>query len=100
MFRFKCAKPSQTFASARRARHFRTWYTFTDVQTYGQFGRRTSEHGGMCRVVANVRHLVCNDQMMLGVDGGLHIVPDDSGPAATRRHRAAIGICQRNLLIG
>jgi len=48
----------------------------------------------MCRVIANVRHLMRNDQLMLGVDGGLHIVPDDTGPAATRRHRSAIGIGQ------
>jgi len=38
--------------------------------------------------------------MMLGVDCDLHIVADDAGAAPARRHRAAVGISQRDLLVG
>ena len=37
--------------------------------------------------------------MVLGVDGDLHVIADDAGAAATRRHRSAVGIGQRYLLI-
>src|SRR5262249_19176893 len=36
---------------------------------------------------AGIRHLVCDDQMMLRVHSDLHVVADDARAAATRRHR-------------
>ena len=38
-----------------------------------------------------------DDEMMLGLNGTLHIVADDAGPSARRRHGASIGIGQRDL---
>ena len=40
------------------------------------------------------------NQMVLGIDSYLHVVADDAGAAAARGHRAAIGIGQRDLLVG
>ena len=37
--------------------------------------------------------------MMLGVDRDLHVVNHDAGAAPARRHRAGIGIGERDLLI-
>jgi len=51
-------------------------------------------------VRASVRHLVRHNQVMLGVDGDLHVVTDDAGTAAARCHRATVGIGQGDLLIG
>jgi hypothetical protein len=39
-------------------------------------------------VRADVRHLVGHNEMVLGIDCSLHIVADDSGVLAARRHRA------------
>jgi hypothetical protein len=50
-------------------------------------------------VSADVRHLVGHNEMVLGVDRGLHIVADDPGVVAARRHRTRIRIRQRDLLI-
>jgi len=41
-----------------------------------------------------------NDQMMLRIDCDLHIVADHARAVAAGRHRAVIGISQRELLIG
>jgi hypothetical protein len=49
--------------------------------------------------VALVGHLVRHDQVMLGVDRGLHVVAHDARAAAARGHRACIGVGQRQLLI-
>ena len=38
--------------------------------------------------------------MVLGLDCHLHVVADDAGAAPARRHRAAVGIGERDLLIG
>src|SRR5947207_13702917 len=38
--------------------------------------------------------------MMLGIDSNLHVVADDAGTAAAGRHRTAVGIGQRDLLVG
>lgn len=54
----------------------------------------------LCPIRAGIRHLVRDDQMMLALDRNLHIVADDTGAAATRCHRATVGIGQRDLLIG
>src|SRR5580704_13596513 len=40
-----------------------------------------------------------NNEMMLGVDGALHIVPDHPAASATCGHRASIRIGQRYLLV-
>src|SRR3954447_16222413 len=40
-----------------------------------------------------------NNEMMLGVDGTLHIVTDHPAASATCGHRARIGIGQRDLLV-
>src|ERR1700724_1157708 len=40
-----------------------------------------------------------NNEMMLGVDGTLHIVPDHPAAPAAGGHRARIGIGQRDLLV-
>ena len=40
-----------------------------------------------------------DDQIVLGNDRCLHVVADDPGATATRRHRATIGIGQRDLPI-
>src|ERR1700674_4077987 len=40
-----------------------------------------------------------NNEMMLGVDGTLHIVTDHPAAPATCGHRASIGISQRDLLV-
>ena len=37
--------------------------------------------------------------MVLGIDRGLHIVADDSGVLAARRHRTRIRVSQRDLLV-
>ena len=50
-------------------------------------------------VGADVDHLVRHDQMMLGINRDLHVVADDDGAAPARRHRAAVGIGERELLI-
>jgi hypothetical protein len=47
----------------------------------------------------NVGHFVGNNEMMLGIDGTLHIVTDHPAASATRGHRASIGIGQRDLLV-
>src|SRR3979409_2746722 len=39
----------------------------------------------------DIGHLMCDDQMMLGVDGDMHVVADDTGASAARGHRAGIG---------
>jgi hypothetical protein len=43
---------------------------------------------------------VRDDQMVLGLNRNLHVVTNHAGAAAARRHRARIGIGQRDLLIG
>ena len=40
-----------------------------------------------------------DDQMMVGLDGNLDVVTDDARTAAAGRHRAGIGIGQRDLLV-
>jgi hypothetical protein len=48
---------------------------------------------------ANVRHLVGHDDMVLGVDCGLHVVADDPGVLAARCHRTRIRIGQWDVLV-
>jgi hypothetical protein len=51
-------------------------------------------------VVPLVDHLVGHDQMVLGVDGDLHIVADHAGSAPAGGHGPRIRIGQRDLLVG
>jgi hypothetical protein len=39
-----------------------------------------------------------DDQVMFSIDCDLHIVTDHAGAAAAGRHRAAVGISERDLL--
>ena len=48
-------------------------------------------------VDADVAHLVRDDDVVLRVDGALHIVADDVGAVALRGHRSCIGIGQGDL---
>ena len=51
----------------------------------------------MALVDADVGHLVRDDEMMLGIDGALHVVPDGIGAVALRGHRSRVGIGQGDL---
>jgi hypothetical protein len=42
---------------------------------------------------------VGHNEMVLGIDCGLHIITDESGVLAARRHRTRIRISQRDLLV-
>jgi hypothetical protein len=58
-----------------------------------------------CKVLSQptpeiVRHLMRDDQVMFSIDCDLHIVTDHAGAATAGRHRAAVGISERDLLIG
>ena len=58
-------------------------------------------HGGQLRpIAADIGHLMRDDQMVLGIDGDLHVVADNARALAAGRHRARIGIGQRDLLVG
>ena len=70
---------------------------FLDLQRFFGRLRRIRE---LRAIRAHIRYLVRDDQMVLGVDRRLHIVADDAGAAPAGRHRAAVGIGERNLLIG
>jgi hypothetical protein len=64
-------------------------------------GLRLLRHGGELRAIrADIGDLVRDDQMVLGLDRDLHVVADDAGASAARRHRARVGIGERDLLIG
>jgi hypothetical protein len=47
----------------------------------------------------HVGHLVSNDEMMLRINCNLYVVANDPGVLATCRHRARVGIGQRDLLV-
>ena len=55
--------------------------------------------GKLRPIRAAIRHFVCDDEMVLGVDGDLHVVADDAGAAPARGHRTAVGIGERDLLV-
>ena len=60
-----------------------------------QHSLRLLSHFGRLRSIrATVRYFVRDNQMMLGIDGDLHVVAHDAGPAAARGHRSAVGIAQ------
>jgi hypothetical protein len=46
-----------------------------------------------------VQRAFSDDQVMFRIDRDLHIVADHAGAAATGRHRAAVGISRRDLLM-
>ena len=45
-------------------------------------------------IAADIGHVMGDDQMVLGIDGDLHIVADNASALAAGRHRAGIGIGQ------
>ena len=49
--------------------------------------------------MADIGHLVRHDQVVLDVDGGLHVVADKAGAFAAGCHCASIWIGQRDLPI-
>jgi hypothetical protein len=49
--------------------------------------------------MAEVGHLVRHDQVVFGVDRGLHIVADHARAPTACRHGAGVGIGQRDLLV-
>jgi hypothetical protein len=49
--------------------------------------------------VTGVGDLVGHDQVMLGVDGGLDVVADDTTAATAGRHGPSIRVRQRDLLV-
>src|ERR1700745_615954 len=53
----------------------------------------------LCSVMAHIGYFVRHDQVVLDVDGGLHVVADDPSALAARGHRTGIWISERNLLI-
>ena len=55
--------------------------------------------GELRSVSAVIGYLMHDDQMMLGFDRNLDVVANDAGAAAAGRHRAGIGIGQRDLLV-
>ena len=62
---------------------------------------RLAAHRGQLRpVAADIGHLVRDDQMVLGVDGDLHVVADDARALAAGRHRPGVGVGQGDLLVG
>jgi hypothetical protein len=46
-----------------------------------------------------VRDLVSDDEVMLGLNRGLHVVANHAGQAIARHHQPCIGIGERHLLI-
>src|SRR3546814_214568 len=78
-----------------------------EVATIGNDGDLVAADGGtrllrptrQLRPIAACRdHFVCDDQVMIGIDGYLNIVPDNA--AASAVHRSRIGIGQRYLCVG
>src|ERR1700729_4282276 len=58
-------------------------------------------HGGQLRpIAADIGHVMGDDQMVLGIDGDLHIVADNTSALTAGRHRAGIGIGQGDLFVG
>src|SRR5262249_16128877 len=64
------------------------------------FLRLASDVGELCSVLAVVRPLMRDDQVMFRIDCDLHIIADSTRAASAGRHRAAVGIGERDLLIG
>jgi hypothetical protein len=54
--------------------------------------RLGGHHGELGAVVAEVGHLVRNDEVMGRIDSGLDVVADDAGAAAAGGHGASIGV--------
>jgi hypothetical protein len=51
-------------------------------------------------IAADIGHVMRDDQMVLGIDGDLHIVTDNVSALTAGRHRAGIGIGQGDLFVG
>ena len=48
----------------------------------------------LAAIVADIGDFVRDDQMMLRIDHGLHVVADHAGVLAARRHGSGVGIGQ------
>jgi hypothetical protein len=63
--------------------------------------RRWTPSRAAARVVESASSIMPNHaRLAFRIDGDLHIVADHAGAAPAGRHRTAVGICQRDLLIG
>src|SRR5437879_386196 len=80
-----------------------------EVAAVGHGGDLVAARGLLClerhgrkllAVVPLISHLVRHDQMVLRVDGDLHVVADRGSAFATGCHRSGVGIGQRDLLVG
>ena len=71
-----------------------------DLLASGRVSRLAAHRGQLGPVAADIGDLVRDDQMVLGIDGDLHVVADDAGALAAGRHRAGVGIGQGDLLVG
>ena len=80
-----------------------------EVATVDQRGDLLTARGLLClerhgrklgAVVSLIDDLMGHDQMVLGIDGDLHIVADGGGPFAAGHHRTGVRIGQRDLLVG
>ena len=68
-----------------------------DLVAGHRVSRFVRHHRKGIAVIAVVRHLVRNDQVVLGFDGTLHVVTDHTGLLACRCHGTAVRISQRHL---
>ena len=65
----------------------------------GRIQRLLPDRGQLRPIAADVGDLVRDDQMVLGIDGHLDIVADDTGALAAGRHRPGLGIGQGDLFV-
>jgi hypothetical protein len=57
-----------------------------------RFLRLLRHHRELAAIVADIGDLMRNDQVMLRIDHGLHIVADQPRVLAARRHGSRVGI--------
>jgi len=62
--------------------------------------RLASDFCQLRSIRAIIRYLMRDDQVMFRIDCDLHIIADHAGAPSAGRHRAAVGVGQRDLLIG
>ena len=72
----------------------------SDLLVSGRLLRLERHRHELCSVLADIGHFVRHDQVVLDVDGGLHVVAEDAGSAPAGGHGPRIRIGQRHLLVG
>ena len=97
--------PADSLAALSRSVHFDWRLAPYDVQQTRAHARILHRAGLLTddelgAVVAFVGDFVRDDQVVVGVDRGLHVVADDTRAPAAGCHRAAVGIGQGYLLVG